>query len=68
MHSLESPLCGGSNSATLFIRQCPNTDMELNDLGITICLRKSKVSVGRISVCNVTVMYPVCHAPIPMAL
>ena len=30
------------------------TNSELNDLRITICLRKSGVSVERISVCNVT--------------
>ena len=28
-------------------------NIELNDLKITICLKKSEVSVGRISVCNV---------------
>ena len=29
-----------------------NIDTELNDLRISICLRKSEVTVERISVCN----------------
>ena len=46
-------------------------NMELNDLTIIICLRKSEVSVERILVCYVNEKLMghgihICHAPIPM--
>ena len=52
-----------SNAAHLLIVSYPvlfcsisvfQYNMELNDLRIIICLRKSEVTVERISVCNVT--------------
>ena len=44
---------------------------ELNELRKIIGLRKSEVSIERISICNVTknlaeMAYTVCHAPTPM--
>ena len=47
-------------------RATANTN--LNDLKNSICLRKSEVSVERISDYNVieTLAYTVCHAPIQM--
>ena len=43
--------------------------LTLNDMRKTICLKKTEVSVERISVCNVTEKLkehgiPICHAPI----
>ena len=44
---------------------------ELNNLRNIICLRKSDISIERISICNVienwwSMAYTVCHAPIQM--
>ena len=47
-------------------------NMEPNDKRKNICMRKSEVSVERISVCYVNEqlkensIYTVCHAPIPV--
>ena len=70
-YTISSPGVFGSGLASVDVTRC-RINTELNDLRKLVSLRKSEVSVGRLSVCKViedlrSMAHTVCYAPISIA-